>query len=86
MCMSPMETVTQYKNMYLEYNGALYTQNMGIGDDMETIVVDKIVSRTGDEVVFSGHSVFSLDGTNSGPVELSLVYENGSWKYGYLKQ
>lgn len=73
-----------YKTMYQESNGALYTMNLGIGGLMETVKVDNLISRNGDEAVFRGHLEF--DGSECGKVELSLVNENGTWKYGYCKE
>lgn len=75
---------SDYKTMYQESNGALYTMNLGIGGLMETVKVDSLVSRNGDEAVFRGHLEF--DGSEYGKVELSLVNENGTWKYGYCKE
>ena len=79
-----MDQVTggEYRQWYFEQNGALYTRNMGIGDDMQEVAVDKLVSRSGDEAVFSGHLVDVTDNTSGGAVEFSLVYEGGEWKYG----
>lgn len=75
---------SDYKTMYQESNGALYTMNLGIGGLMETVKVDGLVSRNGDEAVFRGH--LEIDGSEYGKVELSLVNENGTWKYGYCKE
>ena len=77
---------SSYKEMYLERNGALYTRNQGIGDDMTDVIVDKMVSRSGDEAVFQGQLVDAIDGGSYGTMEFSLVYENGTWLYGYYKE
>lgn len=86
-----MDEVTggEYRNWYLESNGVLYSLNQGIGSDLMTLVVDEMVSRSADEAVFRGREVFEDDGFDDEidpiPVEFSLVYENGTWMYGYYR-
>ena len=75
-----------FRSMYTEQNGQLYSLNLGIGDDLESPVVEKLVSRSGNEAVFSGRIYCEPMEEFDGTMELSLVYENGAWKYGYFKE
>lgn len=75
-----------FQNMYTEQNGQLYSFNLGIGDDMESPVVEKLVSRSRNEAVFSGRIYCEPMEDFDGTMELSLVFENGAWKYGYFKK
>lgn len=84
-----MDEVTggAYRNMFIESGGSLFSVNQGIGGDMTITIVDGMVSRSGDEAVFKGWEVFE-DGDSAydpTPVEFSLVYENGTWMYGYYR-
>lgn len=83
-----MDQVTggDFRSMYTEQNGQLYSFNLGIGDDMESPVVEKLVSRSGNEAVFSGRIYCEPMEDFDGTMELSLVFENGAWRYGYFKE
>lgn len=76
------------EGVYLEYNGAIYTAQLsdyGGFDDPFAWTVDKLALRTSDEAIFHGHSNESeWDGFRV-DFELSLVYEDGIWKYGYCQ-
>lgn len=69
---------------YIEFRGAIYAGDgaVGGGPGGLPITMDSILSRTDDEVVFSGHWE-DEDGRNLGTMEFSLVYEDGHWKYGF---
>lgn len=83
-----MDQITggDFRSMYTEQNGQLYSFNLGIGDDMESPVVEKLVSRSGNEAVFSGRIYCEPMEDFDGTMELSLVFENGAWRYGYFKE
>lgn len=74
------EAVAYRGDIYVSYNGALYLAEVGMGDEGLEWVVDELVSRTDDEAVFRGHVE---DGNRTG-FTFSLVYEDGTWKYGKL--
>lgn len=67
---------------YVVFNGAVYAYGGELGTPGMPLIVDGILSRTDDEVVFAGHWE-GVDGQNHGNEEFSLVYEDGRWKYGY---
>ena len=69
-------------HMYLEYNGAVYVMEYGMGDEGGSPLVDDLIFRTDDEAVFSGHVEFGPETT--GEFQFSLVFEDGRWKYGFL--
>lgn len=69
---------------YVEFNGAVYAGEAGLAGPMMPLIMDRILSRTDDEVVFTGHWEYD-DGQTFGVMEFSLVYEDGHWKYGYCK-
>lgn len=65
----------------LRYNGALYVvENYGLGDGGMEWTVDRMASRTADEAVFYGHD--SWDESGQEVQLLTLIYEDGVWKYG----
>lgn len=69
-----------------ERNGKLYVLVGGVGDRGADVAIDCIVSRTAEEAIFRGHWVYDWDDDDmSDPFEMSLVFEDGTWKYGYLK-
>ena len=60
----------------LRYNGAIYVvENYGLGDGGSERAVDRMISRTTDEAVFQVYDDF-------GEYSISLIYEDGIWKYG----
>lgn len=60
----------------LQYNDAIYVvENYGLGDGGSECIVDWMISRTADEAVFQVHNDYS-------EYTLSLIYEDGIWKYG----
>ncbi len=71
-------------DIYYEENGKVYVQDGAIGLGPFTHVIDKMVSRTGDEAKFAGR-VLMYEEEDAGALEISLVYEDGTWKYGYYK-
>lgn len=77
--------VKYMRELWVEYNGKVYQceDPGGRGSNIADPVIDRIATRTADEVVFRGH--WEIDGENIGPIEVSLVFEDGTWKYGYFK-
>lgn len=74
-----------YLPYFWEQDGKVYiagASNAGVNPEF---VMDKIVSRTANEIVFSGYASEELDSEWREPAEMSLVYEDGSWRYGYIK-
>lgn len=64
----------------LRYSGALYVvENYGMGDGGMAWTIDRLISRTADEAVFHGHDYWDEFGQE---ITLSLIYEDGVWKYG----
>jgi len=76
-----------YMPYFAELNGALYMPECQWGGVVLSITAEQIVSRTADEVVFRGYGVDRdfPDDIYKEPVEFSLVFEDGVWKYGYYK-
>lgn len=74
--------------IYYEEDGKVYVQAEGMGMGPFTYAIDRIVSRTEDEVRFAGRSIIHAAGQEEdfGVLEMSLVWEDGTWKYGYLSQ
>lgn len=68
---------------YVYFNGAVYTPDGALGGTDAPFVVDGIVGRTADEVVFTGRWLRD-DGRTFGTADFSFVYENGRWKYGHF--
>lgn len=68
--------------MYIYFNGGVYTPDGGVGGPGAVFVVDSIVSREGDEVVFSGHWESDGELYGDGDVKFSFVFEDDRWKYG----
>lgn len=73
--------------LWMERDGKLYViENYGMGDRGGFAVIDQMVSRTTEEAVFRGHWAYGEDdGDMSDSFEISLVFEDGTWKYGYYK-
>ena len=71
----------------IERNGQVHrVENFGMGDRGGFAVIDRMVSRTAEEAVFRGHwSHGADDDDTSDSFEISLVFEDGVWKYGYYK-
>ena len=69
------------RGQLLEQNGILYKNlDGGVGGiPNEETVLERIVSRTPDEVVIAGH--ISDNGEIIWTFEFSLVLENGEWRY-----
>lgn len=70
---------------YYEQDGKVYVQDgaKGVGDIWHTI--DRLVSRTADVAKFAGR--VQMGGSEvewTDIVEISLVWEDGTWKYGYF--
>lgn len=62
----------------LLYKDAIYVvDNYGIGDGGPLGIVDRMISRTEDEAVFQAH-----DDYFGSEFTISLIYEDGIWKYG----
>ena len=65
----------------MEQDGAVYRiENYGLGDRGGYATIDRMVSRTADEAVFTGHW------DNDSPFRISLVFEDGIWKYGCFQE
>ncbi|MBD5102861.1 MAG: hypothetical protein HDT27_09295 [Subdoligranulum sp.] len=69
---------------YVAFNGAVYAAEASLAGPIMPLIMDRILSRTDDEVVFTGHWEYD-DGQTFGVMEFSLVYEDGCWKYGYCR-
>lgn len=76
-----IEEATGAPLAYREIDGVLYTSNQGIGDYFTTFRVTGVSAREGSEVVLSGVATEPYDGSER-PIEMSLVFEGGVWKYG----
>lgn len=72
---------------FAEIDGAVYMPELQWGGTFLTFPTVKLVSRSADEVVFQGNGIDRdfPDDVYKEPIEFSLVYENGAWKYGYYK-
>ena len=83
----PTFDVESMKWMWMERNGGVYViENFGMGDRGGYAVIDRMVSRTAEEAVFRGHWSYGADDDDtSESFEVSLVFEDGVWKYGYYK-
>ncbi len=83
----PTFDVESIKWMWMERNGGVYViENFGMGDRGGYAVIDRMVSRTAEEAVFRGHWSYGADDDDtSESFEVSLVFEDGVWKYGYYK-
>ena len=69
------------RSMLVEQDGAVYRiENYGLGDRGGYATIDRMVSRTADEAVFTGHW------DNDSPFRISLVFEDGIWKYGCFQE
>ena len=69
------------RSMLVEQDGAVYRiENYGLGDRGGYATIDRMVSRTADEAVFTGHW------DNDSPFQISLVFEDGTWKYGCFQE
>ena len=66
---------------YREFNGALYTRNAGVGSVDLVYDIQEIANKTDDEVEFTGAMTNERDSLQT-RFTMSLVYENGQWKYG----
>lgn len=66
---------------YREFNGALYTKNAGVGSVDLVYDIQEIANKTDDEVEFTGATTNERDSLQI-KFTMSLVYENGQWKYG----
>lgn len=67
------------RNHFVEQNGRLYWQELGVGDDFG-YEIDQMISRTADEAVFSAH-MWTGHSDDVFPFYFSLILENGDWKY-----
>lgn len=70
-------------DIYLAQDGKIYVQDGALGMGPFTYVIDRMVSRTENEAVFAGRTLM-YDTEETSALELSLVYEDGTWKYGYF--
>lgn len=79
-----IEEATGKELQYIEIGDGIYTPNEGIGSlDVEISATD-IKTKKKDEVVYTG-SVEDIRSGAISEIEMSLVFENHEWKYGYLK-
>lgn len=76
-----IEEATGVPLAYREIDGTLYSSNQGIGGFETDFELTEIAERMRNEVVFRGTAT-DVRSADEWPIEMSLVYEDGQWKYG----
>lgn len=71
----------QISSCYITHNGALYRTDLGMGDGGIMVVVDKLLLRSENAAVFSGHCTYYGDEEILDNFTVTIVYEDGVWKY-----
>lgn len=81
-----IEETIQSDFIYVEQDGALWVAQVGVGWEMMEYEISAVERLSRDEVLVSGTRWMAGFPEFSEPVSFTLVYEDGTWKFGCVEE